>query len=82
MDDPMLSRLLLLVSCVPATEGPSRVASIVGTHLLASPRAISVASPSGALILLIIGILRAFLVVAATSSAGASSSSSSFVIHY
>jgi hypothetical protein len=74
----MLSRLLLLVSCVPASEGPSRVASIVGSRLLASPRAISVASPSGALILLI---LRAFLVVAATSSAGASSSSS-FVIHY
>ena len=80
MDNPMLSRLLLLVSCVPASEGPSRVASIVGSHLLASPRA-SVASPSGALILLVIGILRAFLVVAATSSAGASSSAS-FVIHY
>lgn len=77
MDNPVLSRLLLFVSCVAATEGPSRVASIVGSRLLA----ISVASPSGALILLIIGILRAFLVVAATSSAGAASSSS-FVIHY
>jgi hypothetical protein len=72
MDDPILSRLLLLVSCVPATEGLSRVASIVGTRLVASPRAISVASPSRALILLVIGILRAFLVVAVTSSAGAS----------
>ena len=78
MNNSMLSHLLLFVSCV-STEGPSRVPSIVGTHLLASPHAPSVASPPGALILLIIGILRSFLVVAATSSAGASSS---FVVHY